>query len=75
MGGGYVLTDNSGSKYALSGDTSKFSSYVGQEVKVKGIAGSASSSMSSTASSAKPVQSGASSPAPEAARRLRRRSR
>jgi hypothetical protein len=54
MGGGYVLTDNSGTKYSLAGDTSKLSSFVGQEVKVKGTAapaGSASSTSSADQSS------------------------
>jgi hypothetical protein len=54
MGSGFVLTDNSGTKYSLAGDTSKLSSMVGQEVKVKGTvaaAGAASSSSSADQSS------------------------
>ena len=48
MGGGYVLTDNSGTKYSLAGDTSKLSSFVGQQVKVKGTAASAGSAGSTS---------------------------
>ena len=35
-GGGYTLTDASGTQYQLSGDTSKLSQHVNNEVEVKG---------------------------------------
>jgi hypothetical protein len=50
-GGGYALTDASGTQYQLSGDTSKLSDHVNQEVEVKGSA-SGSGASASTGSSA-----------------------
>lgn len=50
-GGGYTLTDASGTTYQLQGDTSKLSANVNNEVEVKGTAsGSAGSSAGSSAS-------------------------
>lgn len=40
-GGGYTLTDASGNQYQLSGDTSKLSQHVNNEVEVKGSASEA----------------------------------
>lgn len=37
-GGGYTLTDASGTQYQLTGDTSKLSQHVNNEVEVKGSA-------------------------------------
>lgn len=37
-GGGYTLTDASGAQYQLTGDTSKLSQHVNNEVEVKGSA-------------------------------------
>jgi hypothetical protein len=59
MAGGYVLTDNSGMKYTLAGDTSKLSSFVGQEVKVKGTVAAGSASSSATADQSSSTASGA----------------
>jgi Protein of unknown function (DUF5818) len=50
-GGGYALTDASGTQYQLSGDTSKLSDHVNQEVEVKGSS-SGSGASASTGSSA-----------------------
>jgi hypothetical protein len=66
MAGGYVLTDNSGTKYTLAGDTSKLSSFVGQEVKVKGsvaAAGAASSSATADQSSSSASSTSGAAPA------------
>jgi hypothetical protein len=41
-GGGYTLTDASGTTYQLQGDTSKLSSHVNNEVEIKGSASGAS---------------------------------
>lgn len=41
-GGGYTLTDASGTTYQLQGDTSKLASHVNNEVEVKGTASGAS---------------------------------
>lgn len=48
-GGGYTLTDASGTQYQLSGDTSKLSQHVNNEVEVKGSAEAGSSAGSQTA--------------------------
>jgi len=50
-GGGYTLTDASGTTYQLQGDTSKLASHVNNEVEVKGTA-SGSSGAGSAGSSA-----------------------
>ena len=69
MAGGYVLTDNSGMKYTLAGDTSKLSGFVGQEVKVKGsvAAGAASSSATADQSSSSASSTSGAAPASGAA--------
>ncbi len=59
---GYTLADNSGTTYNLTGDTSKLSSHVGEEVAVKGSPSSSSSAASSTSPS-----TSASSAAPSSA--------
>jgi hypothetical protein len=41
--GNYMLTDNSGNTYHLSGDRSELSKHVGQEVRVHGYSGAAGS--------------------------------
>jgi len=64
MGGGFVLTDNSGMKYSLAGDTSKLSSFVGQQVKVKGSVAAGSASSSSTADQSSSSASSTSGAAP-----------
>lgn len=46
--GNYMLTDQNGTMYQLSGDTAKLSEHVGHEVKVSGTSSSADSSASST---------------------------
>jgi len=46
-GGTYTLTDASGVQYQLSGDTSKLSSHVHQQVQVRGTSSSASGSTNS----------------------------
>jgi hypothetical protein len=46
-GGGYTLTDASGTTYQLQGDTSKLASHVNNEVELKGTASGASSAGSS----------------------------
>lgn len=52
-GGGYTLTDASGAQYKLSGNTSKLSDHVNQEVEVKGSgSGSGYGASASTGSSA-----------------------
>jgi len=42
--GSFILADNSGNSFQLRGDTSQLSNYVGKEVRVDGMAGSASGS-------------------------------
>ena len=49
-GGGYTLTDASGTQYQLTGDTSKLSQHVNNEVEVKGSASGASGSTGASAS-------------------------
>jgi hypothetical protein len=52
-GGNYTITDSSGVQYQLTGDTSKLSSHVNQQVQVKGstsASGSAGTSASGSAS-------------------------
>jgi hypothetical protein len=52
--GNYTLTDSSGTKYQLSGDTSKLSAHVGHEVQITGTtsqSGTPSSTASGTSSS------------------------
>ena len=44
--GSYMLTDQNGTMYQLSGDTAKLSEHVGHEVKVSGTSASADSSAS-----------------------------
>ena len=52
-GGGYTLTDASGTQYQLSGDTSKLSQHVNNEVEVKGsTSGSSGYGSGSTGASA-----------------------
>lgn len=52
-GGGYMLTDASGTQYQLSGDTSKLSQHVNNEVEVKGsTSGSSGYGSGSTGASA-----------------------
>jgi len=52
-GGNYTITDASGTQYQLTGDTSKLSSHVNQQVQIKGSAsGSASASASGNSGSA-----------------------
>ena len=52
-GGGYTLTDASGTQYQLSGDTSKLSQHVNNEVEVKGsTSGSCGYGSDSTGASA-----------------------
>ena len=50
-GSGYTLTDASGTTYQLSGDTSKLSSHVNNQVELKGTASSSDSASSASASS------------------------
>jgi len=49
-GGGYMLTDAAGTQYQLTGDTSKLSAHVNNEVEVKGSAAGMSGSSSSAGS-------------------------
>lgn len=49
-GGGYTLTDASGTQYQLTGDTSKLSKHVNNEVEVKGSSASGSGSTGASAS-------------------------
>jgi hypothetical protein len=53
--GDFMLADNSGNNFQLRGDTSQLNSYIGKEVRVKGIAmtnsGSPAGAMSSSTSS------------------------
>ena len=51
-GGGYTLTDASGTQYQLSGDTSKLSQHVNNEVEVKGSTSGSTGASASTGSSA-----------------------
>lgn len=48
---GFTLADASGTTYNLTGDTSKLSSHVGEEVEVKGMASSGSAASSTAPSS------------------------
>src|SRR5205085_1902353 len=50
-GSNYTLADASGTTYNLTGDTSKLSSHVGEQVEVKGTPASDSSSASSASPS------------------------
>lgn len=52
-GGGYTLTDASGTQYQLSGDTSKLSQHVNNEVEVKGSTSGSTGASASTGSSAR----------------------
>ncbi|HSZ62874.1 MAG TPA: hypothetical protein VK828_13815 [Terriglobales bacterium] len=45
--GNYMLTDDKGTTYQLTGDTAKLSEHVGHEVKIMGTTGAASASGSS----------------------------
>jgi len=47
---GYTLTDKNGTTFQLTGDTAMLSEHVGHEVKVTGVASSASPSASGAAS-------------------------
>ena len=49
-GGGYTLTDKSGTTYQLSGDTSKLAEHVGHEVQITGTASAGSSGAGASAS-------------------------
>ena len=51
-GGGYTLTDASGTTYQLQGDSSKLSAHVNNEVEIKGTASGASGVAGSTSPSA-----------------------
>jgi hypothetical protein len=51
-GGGYSLTDASGTTYQLQGDTSKLSAHVNNEVEVKGTASGASGAGAGASASA-----------------------
>lgn len=51
-GGGYTLTDASGTQYQLSGDTSKLSQHINNEVEVKGSTSGSTGASASTGSSA-----------------------
>ena len=59
-GGGYTLTDASGTTYQLQGDTSKLSAHANEEVEVKGTASGASGagSAGSSAGSSTSASSG-----------------
>jgi hypothetical protein len=51
--GSFMLADNSGNSFQLRGDTAKLASYIGNEVKVDGIAmtsGTSAGAMSSPSS-------------------------
>jgi hypothetical protein len=48
---GFALADASGTNYTLTGDTSKLSSHVGEQVEVKGMPASGSAASSSAPSS------------------------
>ncbi len=50
--GNFILTDNSGNTYQLTGDTDDLGKHVGQEVKVKGNSASSSASGTSGAGTA-----------------------
>lgn len=50
--GSYMLTDQNGTMYQLSGDTAKLSEHVGHEVKITGTSSSGDSSASGAASGA-----------------------
>jgi Protein of unknown function (DUF5818) len=56
-GGGYTLTDASGTQYQLTGDTSKLSKHVNNEVEVKGNTTSGSMGASASTGSAAGSQS------------------
>ena len=61
-GGGYTFTDASGTQYQLSGDTSKLSQHVNNEVEVKGnVSGSGDSSAARTSTGSSTSQSAAGS--------------
>jgi hypothetical protein len=72
-GGGYTLTDASGTQYQLSGDTSKLSQHVNNEVEVKGSTsgssgyGNGSAGASTSSGSAAGSQSAAGSTGPGSA--------
>ena len=60
--GNYTLTDSSGTRYQLSGDTSKLSDHVGHKVEIKGTttpsstsSSGASGASSSTGANAQPT--------------------
>jgi|SRR5579863_3121580 len=57
-GGGYSLTDASGTTYQLQGDTSKLASHVNNEVELKGTASGASSAGSSASAGSASSASG-----------------
>jgi hypothetical protein len=59
-GGGYTLTDASGTQYQLTGDTSKLSQNVNNEVEVKGSSSDSGSSGMSGGASASAGSTGAS---------------
>jgi hypothetical protein len=50
--GNYMLTDQNGTMYQLTGDTAKLSEHVGHEIKVSGTSSSASDSSTGTATGA-----------------------
>jgi hypothetical protein len=53
-GGSYTLTSDSGTKYQLSGDTSKLSDHVGHEVEITGTSSAASTASSSSSAMSNP---------------------
>jgi hypothetical protein len=50
--GGYTLTEKSGTKYQLTGDTAKLSEHVGHEVQIKGTTAGSSATPSASTSGA-----------------------
>ena len=60
-GGGYTLTDASGTQYQLSGDTSKLSQHVNNEVEVKGTTSGSSGTGSADASTSNGSSAGSQS--------------
>jgi hypothetical protein len=58
--GNFMLTDQSGATYRLTGDTSKLSEHVGHEVKITGSTSAGSAASGSSPSSSAGSTSGAS---------------
>src|SRR5437764_10847331 len=55
--GNYTITDNKGTMYQLSGDTSKLNDHVGHEVQITGTSSAAAASSNSGAASGGTQQS------------------